>query len=437
MKIRFSTVASAALLSLFASAQFVNPGFEQSGIGWSTTHPPWTGTIPSDAPYGGYECMSVRTSSQNFEVTAYFYQPLPAAVPGDYIAVHFTCRQGIFEGIPPVTASAMIFPLAIDNLGNPTILEVYNAMVPMNGWMDTLVTFYMPSLPAGHTFGIGFGGHAFNGGDTYLHYDNAHVSIGGTGAQLRAAAWLDGCYVPAQGLMRDDLRTAGLIPTTNGNAGSLESWSHLPNAETIAPSVLTVTGPNAIVDWVRIELRIGSPENGMPQAMRNALIQRDGDIVDTDGVSPVTFAVKGGNYYVLLRHRNHLGVLSAGVLDLSTTPTVFDTRSLGTALFANTGAEAGPATKTVGSTRTLWAGNAWRIFQTGRHVQYTGNDNDRDMILQAIGGFIATNTITAYHRADINMDGIVKYTGLNNDRDIVLQTIGGIVSTNVRYEQVP
>ena len=92
--------------------------------------------------------------------------------------------------------------------------------------------------------------------------------------------------------------------------------------------------------------------------------------------------------------------------------------------------------KTVGSTRTLWPGNAWTLGAP-YGILYTGQGNDRDPILYAIGGSLATNVLGDYHRADINLDGVVKYTGINNDRDIILQTIGGSVATAVRYEQVP
>ncbi|MBK9336210.1 MAG: hypothetical protein IPM98_06340 [Lewinellaceae bacterium] len=44
-------------------------------------------------------------------------------------------------------------------------------------------------------------------------------------------------------------------------------------------------------------------------ATRSALLQRDGDVVDVDGVSPVVFGVVSGqDYYPTVRHRNHLGV---------------------------------------------------------------------------------------------------------------------------------
>ena len=70
-------------------------------------------------------------------------------------------------------------------------------------------------------------------------------------------------------------------------------------------------------------------------------------------------------------------------------------------------------------------------------VLYTGQGNDRDAILIAIGGNTPTHVVAGYHRADINLNGEVKYTGENNDRDIILQTIGGSLPTAVRYEQVP
>ena len=35
------------------------------------------------------------------------------------------------------------------------------------------------------------------------------------------------------------------------------------------------------------------------------------------------------------------------------------------------------------------------------------------------------------------MDGQVKYTGTNNDRDLILQNVGGVVPTNIRVEQMP
>jgi hypothetical protein len=50
---------------------------------------------------------------------------------------------------------------------------------------------------------------------------------------------------------------------------------------------------------------------------------------------------------------------------------------------------------------------------------------------------VPTNATIAYGQADVNMDGSIRYTGARNDRDIILQNVGGVVPTNVRTEQLP
>jgi Dockerin type I domain len=70
--------------------------------------------------------------------------------------------------------------------------------------------------------------------------------------------------------------------------------------------VLSVTGNNAIIDWVFVELRNPSVPSTILYT-RSALLQADGDIVDVDGVSPLVFLnVPANNYYLGIRHRNHL-----------------------------------------------------------------------------------------------------------------------------------
>ncbi|MBK9764281.1 MAG: hypothetical protein IPO87_13245 [Flavobacteriales bacterium] len=84
--------------------------------------------------------------------------------------------------------------------------------------------------------------------------------IQGSGARLNAKAWLDGAYVPGANLMRDDLRAADLIPTSQP-VSPIGAATTPAGGETIAPGVLSIAGPNAIVDWVWVELRFGRPEN--------------------------------------------------------------------------------------------------------------------------------------------------------------------------------
>ena len=65
-------------------------------------------------------------------------------------------------------------------------------------------------------------------------------------------------------------------------------------------------------------------------------------------------------------------------------------------------------------------------------VKYAGAANDRDLILQFIGGTIPTNVVPCSGcPEDVNGDGVVKYSGADNDRDLLLQRIGGTVPTSV------
>ena len=243
------------------------------------------------------------------------------------------------------------------------------------------------------------------------------------GVLLSAKVLLQGPYDTGTGLMNDALRTLPTFPLAQPFAASFG----YAGPETVAPAVLTATGPNAVVDWVLVQLRAtGSPTTIVAQAP--GLLQRDGDIVRTDGVSPLALPTAPGTYHVAVFHRNHLGAMTAAAVALARTPTALVDLSNATTLTYGTDARC-----PVGAVRALWAGDA----RSDGVVRYTGTDNDRDLILLAIGGQVPTNSIVGYRAEDVNLDGTVRYSGAGNDRDVILQTIGGTVPTATRSEQVP
>lgn len=246
------------------------------------------------------------------------------------------------------------------------------------------------------------------------------------GIRLSSKLWLDGAYREADGLMTDALRVQRSLPLSEPYTALGFAQAAGGGAEEFPAALLSVTGNNAIVDWVRLELR---SENDATQlvASRQALLQRDGDIVDIDGDSPVLFKVPQGDYFVVVRHRNHLGCMSSSPITFGTGGAVFDLQDPANTTYGTN------ARRVVGGTARLWNGNV--VGDT--RVLYTGFQNDRDAILSGIGGIVPTNTVSGYKLEDVNMDGVVKYTGLANDRDPILQTIGGIVPTSVRMEQLP
>jgi hypothetical protein len=238
---------------------------------------------------------------------------------------------------------------------------------------------------------------------------------------------LEGPYDPATGLMDDALRTLPSFPFTEPYSGMGYGFVG-GGGETVSPAQLAVVGPNAIVDWVVVEVRDAVTGINV-LASRSALLQRDGDVVGVDGTPSLSFDLPPGPYQVAVLHRNHLGTMTKDPVTLGAlTPVDFSLTTMQT--FGTQGQKNVNGTFPV---QALWAGD---VTFDGV-IRYTGENNDRDPILTAIGGIVPTATITGYHATDVNMDGTVKYTGEGNDRDPILQNIGGVVPTNVRVEQVP
>jgi len=248
------------------------------------------------------------------------------------------------------------------------------------------------------------------------------------GIQVSARAFLEGPYKLSTGLMTDTLRQLGLVPSTEPY--TVLGYSYVGSSGgSVAPAELTVTGSNAIVDWVVLELR----DNATPTtvlASRSALLQRDGDVVGTDGTSALSFELPAANYHVAVLHRNHLPIMTQAPVALSASPATVDFTVISTGTYGT-----GARKSIVGafSTEALWAGDV----NFDRTLKYTNQLNDRDLILVEIGGTVATNTVAGYLPTDVNMDGIVKYTNVKNDRDIILVNIGGTVATNTRDAQMP
>jgi len=77
--------------------------------------------------------------------------------------------------------------------------------------------------------------------------------------------------------------------------------------------------PTEVVDWVLLELR-SELDASLILSRRAAFIKSNGMIVDTDGISQVKFpGMNSGNYYLVIRHRNHLPIMSANPVNLNTT----------------------------------------------------------------------------------------------------------------------
>jgi len=240
--------------------------------------------------------------------------------------------------------------------------------------------------------------------------------------------YLEGPYNNATGRMNATLAQGGLVPAVEPYAGSGYAHTGGGGGESTTGAVLGTTGSSAVVDWVVVELR-SAVNAAVVLASRSALLLANGNVVaPADGTSPIAFNVGAGNYIVSVRHRNHLGIMTASPVALSSSVATVDLSNGSVAI-----AGGSDATKLVGTRRVLFAGDPSRDGV----LRYTGAANDRDLVLARIGGVVPTVTTSGYFVEDLNMDGVVRYTGANNDRDIILQNIGGVIPTNTRQQQLP
>ncbi len=159
-------------------------------------------------------------------------------------------------------------------------------------------------------------GNMMDSGDRLdVVYSDCFAVTYGDCVEVAPKVFLQGPLVAS--LMDDDLRTSNLIPLAEPYTGLGTAPPSLnPNAMTTS-GVLVNAGNDAIVDWVIVELR----DAAMPAIIissKAALLQRDGDVVDEDGVSAVKFVgVSAGMYHVAICHRNHLGVMTGAAVMLN------------------------------------------------------------------------------------------------------------------------
>ena len=245
--------------------------------------------------------------------------------------------------------------------------------------------------------------------------------------------FLQGNYNSGTGFMTDNLRTLNLIPLTEPYTGAT-GYTHSGSGggETSLATIVGSGAPasnDAIVDWVFVQLHDGT--TGTVLSTRAALLQRDGDIVETDGTSSLNMAGNtAGNYFVSIRHRNHLAVRSLNNIALQkTSTTAYNFTDNLSKAFAGAVPNNPMATLNT-NIFGMWGGNA----NNDNTVKMTGlaaSNNDYLQLLNTLGS--STNSIpNTYSKQDLNMDGTVKMTGLsaaNNDYLKLINILGASINT--------
>ena len=234
-------------------------------------------------------------------------------------------------------------------------------------------------------------------------------------ATLELKVLLEGPFNSATGKMKTLLNQRGLLPgqtpigqfavaTPAGQPFRSAPWNYA-GTETVATYAPTV------VDWVLVSIRTDNVNASSTIYKAAALLHDDGRIefINTCFNLPVN-----GTYYVVIEHRNHIGVMSPTVLNIVNRKISFDFTTFDSYIIINPPSF---GQKQIGSKWAMYAGDGKKNTQT---TNFDINFNDSQLWKLESGIF------DQYRLGDFNMDADVNFN------DQVLWK-----SNNGRYSGVP
>ena len=173
---------------------------------------------------------------------------------------------------------------------------------------------------------------------------------------------------------------------------TLRDNSYIPLTSPYADARVVGSIPAGAVDWVYIQLRETS--SGAAVSERSAFLKSNGYLMDDGGSETILMSLPPGgasNYYIVVRHRNHLAIMSAVTHYLeSSGSTVYD---FTTAM-----------TKAYGT-------SPMKLLATGIYGLFTGDANASGVINSVDRGLAFTQRdLVGYKATDVNMSGNVNST---------------------------
>lgn len=227
----------------------------------------------------------------------------------------------------------------------------------------------------------------------YCSTQNGVIMIGGITANLKV--FLQGPFNTSTNLMNTSLNTAGYIPSNQPY--NTTPWNYT-GTESVDPGFFGLN--TTIVDWVLVELRTGTSGSSLV-SKKAGLLKSNGQIVDyRDPNTPIILdGVSAGNYYVVIRHRNHIGVMTSSAISLSQSSTLYD---------FSTGLD------------KYYGGDA-KLIKTGYYGMYTGDANGNGFINAVDRNLVIVGTgLIGYINSDLNLSGFTNAV----DRNLVIVNTG-------------
>jgi len=435
----------------------VNPGSSLSGTVWEDTD-----------ESGSTDINNIQTNSETFAnpgVAYYVYAYGPDPTDGNKLKVYGKATVNNADGTYTIDECSrndqLTLIISTDNSFNiGDDAGSLPASMP-SGWIGTADT----RTPVDNTSG-----------------NLTDLDFGMTRSSLNLRVYLAGALINNGGatgsnsepLMRDDLRSNTLATGTPTRYipdeepyTALAGFTHVGNGggETATATAFDDRGQDSVVDWVFIEFR-DSADNTVVLETQSAFVQRDGDVVGVDGISPIEIPGSVSTAYVVVRHRNHLGVMTAAAEDLRADPTVdfSDNNAGGSGVFNFGTSHPAPGassfdytglsqqttfagTALPGGVSAMWFGNP----VNNDKIKYTSPGDDNFRLFANIILFPGNSTGASnfdlgfgYGEGDLDMNGKIKYTSPNDDTFFIFQQVllyplntNGVSNFDFFLEQIP
>ncbi len=245
------------------------------------------------------------------------------------LSVQSFCFGGILSGYTnPIRGITSLLCTVPYNLGANTVTQnSANLTWSVDAGASSYTLHYRPTEPTGGTWttvsnaenpyplsGLNLGtDYEFQvqsncGASSSLFSDETYrFSTVSNAPYAQIKVLLEGPYNSSSNLMRTDLSSGGLLPLAQPY--TIAPWNYNGNEQAFSFS-------SDVVDWVIVELR--DPSNtGTVIVEKAALLLADGTVQDPLSADRIYFdGASPGSYKIVVRHRNHLDILSANTINI-------------------------------------------------------------------------------------------------------------------------
>ena len=358
----------------------------------------------------------ISDSNGNFSSTVYYgwcgsvgflktgWTIVPSRI--DYTQISSNKNEALIAGF--VIKGTTFFP------GGDLISGVYMNGIPGNVYTDSLGG-YRVFLDSGWSATVRpeKTGYIFN--PSYRIYSNLNLTYNFDDYQctppcvLNVKIFLSGAYCDGSDSMRTNLNYQNQLPLMPPDtlSNKISPFIYIKHpGDTLSPTFWT--NHRDIVDWIILELKTNKNFESVDTVA--GLLRKDGRIMSVTGDTVVTLPpnIPSGNYYIVVRHRNHIAVMSKYLSQVSYRTLQYNF--------------------TISTSR--YYGNQAKLLKVGLYGMYAGDATYDGYINEgdfSVYNAAANNALYGYKTTDFNLDGYVTARDFNlfapNNRNYIITKI--------------